>query len=170
MKTLLLLRHAKSLEKETLSVPDKMRPLTDRGKHDIYKMTKFLKNNKLIPSLIISSSAKRAKDTSNLLAESIGYDKNIHLSELLYGTDANYYIHVISEIADNIDILLLVGHNPILENLIELITNELIIMETCSLVHILLPIATWREIKTHPNGELIKLVTIKDLTLQDTQL
>jgi phosphohistidine phosphatase len=169
MKTLLLLRHAKSREKET-SVPDKMRPLSDRGKYDSYKMAKFLKNNKLIPSLIISSSAKRAKDTSNLLAESIGYDKNIHLSELLYGTDANHYIRVISEIADNIDILLLVGHNPILENLIELITNELIIMETCSLVHILLPITTWREIKTNPNGELIKLVTIKDLTFQDTRL
>src|SRR6187200_1320306 len=169
MKSLLLLRHAKSREKET-SVPDKMRPLTDRGKYDIYKMTKFLKNNKLIPSLIISSSAKRAKDTSNLLAESIGYNKNIHLSELLYGTDANHYRHVISEISDNIDILLLVGHNPILENLIELITNELIIMETCSLVHIVLPITTWREIKTNPNGELIKLVTIKELILRDTKL
>ena len=58
MKTLLLLRHAKSRAKET-SVPDKMRPLSDRGKYDIYKMTKFLKNNKLIPSLIIRYSDKR---------------------------------------------------------------------------------------------------------------
>ena len=89
---------------------------------------------------------------------------------MLYETDANHYRHVISEISDNIDILLLVGHNPILENLIELITNELIIMETCSLVHIVLPITTWREIKTNPNGELIKLVTINELILQDTKL
>jgi phosphohistidine phosphatase SixA len=60
-----------------------------------------------------------------------------------------------------------VGHNPILENLVELITNELIIMETCSLVHIILPITTWREIKINSNGKLIKLVTIRELTLQD---
>lgn len=167
MKTLLLLRHAKSREKET-SVPDKMRPLSDRGKYDIYKMTKFLKNNKLIPSLIISSSAKRAKDTSNLLAESIGYNNDIHISELLYETNAKHYINVISEISNNINMVLLVGHNPILENLIELITNELIIMETCSLVHILLPITTWIEIKKNPKGKLIKMVTIKELILQDT--
>ena len=61
-------------------------------------------------------------------------------------------------------------NETILENLIELITNELIIMETCSLVHIVLPITTWREIKTNPNGELIKLVTINELILQDTKL
>jgi hypothetical protein len=41
-------------------------------------------------------------------------------------------------------------------------------METCSLVHILLPITTWREIKKNPKGKLIKLVTIKELILQDT--
>jgi phosphohistidine phosphatase len=166
MKTLLLLRHAKTSEKET-SLPDLIRPLSDSGKYDIYKMTKFLKNTKLIPSLIISSSAKRAKDTSNLLAESIGYNKSIKLSELLYRTEAKDYIHVISEIANNINIVLLVGHNPILENLVKLITNELIIMETCSLVHIILPITTWKEIKINSNGKLIKLVTIRELTLQD---
>ena len=76
MKSLLLLRHAKTSDNKA-SISDGMRPLSDNGKYDVYKMSKFLKNNKLIPSLIISSSAKRAKDTSNLLAESIGYNKDI---------------------------------------------------------------------------------------------
>jgi phosphohistidine phosphatase len=167
MKSLLLLRHAKTSDNNA-SISDGMRPLSDSGKYDVYKMSKFLKNNKLIPSLIISSSAKRAKDTSNLLAESIGYNKDILLSELLYKTNAKHYINVISKISNNINMVLLVGHNPILENLIELITNELIIMETCSLVHILLPMTTWIEIKKNPKGKLIKLVTIKELILQDT--
>ena len=79
MKSLLLLRHAKTSDNNA-SISDDMRPLSDSGKYDVYKMSKFLKNNKLIPSLIISSSAKRAKDTSNLLAESIGYNKDILLS------------------------------------------------------------------------------------------
>jgi phosphohistidine phosphatase len=167
MKSLLLLRHAKTSDNNA-SITDGMRPLSDSGKYDVYKMSKFLKNNKLIPSLIISSSAKRAKDTSNLLAESIGYNKDILLSELLYKTNAKHYINVISKISNNINMVLLIGHNPILENLIELITNELIMMETCSLVHILLPITTWREIKKNPKGKLIKLITIKELILQDT--
>lgn len=166
MKSLLLLRHAKTSKKDA-PISDEMRPLSDSGKHDVYQMGKFLNNTKLFPSLIISSSAKRAKDTSNLLAESIGYNKEVYLSELLYETSAQDYLNVISEISNNINIVLLVGHNPILENFVELITNNLIIMETCSLVHIVLPITRWIEIKKNPKGKLNKLVTIKDLTLQD---
>ena len=167
MKGLLLLRHAKTSKKDA-PVSDDMRPLSDSGKYEVYKMGKFIKNTKLFPSLIISSNAKTAKDTSNLLAEFIDYKKDIHLSELLYETNPKNYIDVISEISNNINMVLLVGHNPILENLIELITNELIIMDNCSLVHIILPITKWMEIKKHPKGKLIKLVTIKELNFQDT--
>jgi phosphohistidine phosphatase len=113
--------------------------------------------------LIISSTANRAKDTSDILAESICYKKEIQLSELLYETIPKNYINVISKISNEVNMVLLVGHNPILENLIELITNELIIMENCSLVHIILPITNWMKIKTNPKGRLIKLVTIKEL-------
>ena len=64
---------------------------------------------------------------------------------------------------------MLVGHNPILENLIELITNELIIMETCSLVHIFLPISTWIEIKMNPKCQLIKQIRIKEMASQASE-
>ena len=162
MKSLLLLRHAKTCRYDpTLS--DILRPLSPTGKYNVYQIGEFLKNTKLHPDLIISSSAKRSKDTSTLLAEATGYDDTIYVSELLYETSAIDYINVISEVSNNIDTVLLVGHNPILENLIELITNELIIMETCSLVHIILPITKWIEIKTNPKCKLIQLVTIKEL-------
>jgi phosphohistidine phosphatase len=162
MKALLLLRHAKtSWDDPTLL--DSSRPLSATGKYNVYQIGKFLKNTKLLPDLIISSSAKRAKDTSTLLAESTGYNDTIYVSELLYETSAIDYINVISEVSNNINMVLLVGHNPILENLIELITNELIIMETCSLVHIILPITKWIEIKTNPKCKLIQLITIKEL-------
>ena len=162
MKTLLLLRHAKTSWVD-LTVSDNLRPLSATGKYNVYQISNFLKNTKLLPDLIISSSAKRAKDTSTLLAESTGYNDSIYVSELLYETTAIDYINVISEVSNKINMVLLVGHNPILENLIELITNELIIMETCSLVHILLPITNWKEIKTNPKCKLIQLITIKEL-------
>ncbi len=60
-------------------------------------------------------------------------------------------------------ILSCVSYNPILENLIELITSELIILETSSLVHIILPITKWIEIKTNPKCKLIQRVTIEEL-------
>jgi phosphohistidine phosphatase len=59
--------------------------------------------------------------------------------------------------------VLLVGHNPILENLVELITNELRIMKTCSLAHIVLPIKKWLEIKIQTKGKLIEVFDIKSL-------
>lgn len=165
MKTLLLLRHAKT-SWDDVRVSDDLRPLSGTGKRNVYQMGKFLKNTKLIPDLIISSCAKRAKDTSILLAESIGYNKDIDISESLYETAPKEYINVISEISNKINIVLLVGHNPILENLIELITNELIIMETCSLVQIILPISKWIEIKMNPKCQLIKQIRIKELASQ----
>lgn len=59
-------------------------------------------------------------------------------------------------------ILSCVSYNPILENLIEQITSELIILETSSLVHIILPITKWIEIKTNPKCKLIQRVTIEN--------
>ncbi len=124
MKTLLLLRHAKSsLIDPTLS--DNMRPLTYQGKKDLDIIGKFLKNKKLFPDIIICSTAKRAVETSKLIVGHINYHNEIHLSELLYQTTTKDYINVISRIPDKNNISLLVGHNHILENLVEILTNEL---------------------------------------------
>lgn len=161
MKTLLLLRHAKSsLIDPRLS--DNMRPLTYQGKQDVYIIGKFLKNKKLIPDSIICSTAKRAVETSKLIAEYVNYHNEIQLSNLLYQTTAKDYINVISKMSNRYNMILLVGHNPILENLVEIITNELRIMKTCSLVHIVLAINSWVEIKTQTKGKLIELFNIKN--------
>jgi len=68
MKTLLLLRHAKSSWEDT-KLDDHNRPLNERGKKDAPVMGDYLKNKNLTPDLIISSTAKRAKDTSKLVAK-----------------------------------------------------------------------------------------------------
>jgi phosphohistidine phosphatase len=162
MKTLLLLRHAKtSLTDPMLS--DNIRPLTYQGKKDVSIIGSILKNKNLIPDIIICSTAKRAVETSKLIAEYVNYHNEIHLSKVLYQTTAKDYINVISEIPDKNNIVLLVGHNPILETLVEIITNELRIMKTCSLVHIVLSINSWVELKTPTKGKLIELFDIKSL-------
>jgi phosphohistidine phosphatase len=60
-------------------------------------------------------------------------------------------------------VVLLVGHNPILEDLVEIITNELKIIKTCSLVHITLPINSWIELETKKKGKLIEQFDISSL-------
>jgi phosphohistidine phosphatase len=68
MKTILLLRHAKS-SWEDPDLPDYDRPLNKRGKNDAPRMGKLLKDKDIIPDLIISSTAARAKKTAELVAK-----------------------------------------------------------------------------------------------------
>lgn len=164
MKTLLLLRHAKSSWNDKILV-DHKRPLNQRGKKDAPIMGEYLKKKKLTPDLIISSTAKRAKDTSKLVAEHCEYNKDIQESELLYGTTSRDYLTTIGEISDKHHRVLLIGHNPILEEVLEIVTGEQIIMKTCSLAHISLPIKFWSEVKhdTNTKGKLIDVVKVKKL-------
>jgi phosphohistidine phosphatase len=165
MKTLLFLRHAKSSWKD-ITLVDHKRPLNKRGKKDAPIMGDYLKNNKLTPDLIISSTAKRAKDTSKLVAEHCGYNKDIQSSKLLYVTiTPRDYLITIGGISNKYHRVLLIGHNPILEEVLETVTGEQIRMKTCSLVHISLPIKFWKEVKDNTNtkGKLIDVVEVKKL-------
>lgn len=168
MKTLLFLRHAKSSWKD-ITLVDHKRPLNKRGKKDAPIMGDYLKNNKLTPDLIISSTAKRAKDTSKLVAEHCGYNKDIQSSKLLYGTTTpRDYLTTIGGISNKHHRVLLIGHNPILEEVLETVTGEQIRMKTCSLVQISLPIKFWKEVKhnTNTKGKLIDVVEVKKLNKQ----
>ena len=158
-KKLLLLRHAKSSWDDP-SISDYDRPLNSRGKQNASTMGNFLKKENLIPDLIISSPAKRAHKTADIIAKKSGYDKKILESDILYAATIENYIDVIQNIKNENKIVLLVGHNPILENLLEIITNELRIMKMCSLAHIVLSINSWIEIRTQTKGKLIELIDV----------
>ena len=82
MKTLLLLRHAKSSWKVP-DLSDHDRPLNRRGKKDAPKMGRLLKEKELVPDLVIDSTARRAKDTASAVAKHSGYKgKKITLESL----------------------------------------------------------------------------------------
>ena len=83
MKTLLILRHAKS-SWNNLDLPDYDRPLNKRGKRDAPRMGDFLRHQDLVPDLIISSTAKRAKKTAKLFAKAVGYKEKISLETSFY--------------------------------------------------------------------------------------
>jgi phosphohistidine phosphatase len=100
-KKLLLLRHAKSSWDES-NLSDYERPLNNRGKQNASTMGNFLKKENLVPDLIISSTAKRADKTANIIAKKSGYDKKIFESKILYGsTTVEDYRSVIHDITIN---------------------------------------------------------------------
>jgi phosphohistidine phosphatase len=144
MKTLLILRHAKSSWKFS-DLSDHDRPLNRRGKRDAPRMGKTLKERKLVPDLVISSSAKRAMDTASAVAKHSGYKGRRIKFESLYAAEPAAYLAVLRELDDNYRRVLIVGHNPGVEELVEMLTGEIHIIPTCTLAHVEFDIEKWSD-------------------------
>ena len=155
MKSVLILRHAKSNWKEP-GIDDHERPLNKRGKHDAPLMGKLLKDEHLLPDLIISSTAKRARSTAKRVAESLGYEGKITLDRSLYAAEPAAYINVLRHLSNEYTRVLMVGHNPGLEELVNTLTGKEHIMPTCSLVHIQFSVNSWNEINYKSRGKLLE--------------
>ena len=102
MKTLYLVRHAKSSWSNS-SLADYDRPLNERGKRDVITMGKRLKERGVMPSLILSSAAKRTTKPAKALAKGMAYDNEIRFKKNLYH----------SSILDNLKELEKVGEGKI---------------------------------------------------------
>src|SRR5262245_16403434 len=114
MKTLLLLRHAKSSHKDS-AVDDHERPLNKRGKEDARRMGQFLQEQSLLPDFILASSAKRCRKTAELVIQSSGFRGEMRLTVTLYESDAARLQEVISSTTEDIQKLLVIAHNPGME-------------------------------------------------------
>lgn len=147
MKTLLLMRHAKSSWKES-NIPDHDRPLNRRGKHDAPLMGKLLRDQKMNLDLIISSTALRAETTANLIAKAIRYKGKIILDKSIYNAEPMDLLTLLSNSSDEYNSILLVGHNPTMEETVQMIINSPeITMATCAIAHLTLSIDTWTDLK-----------------------
>ena len=165
-KLLLILRHAKS-SWEFTELSDHDRPLNNRGKRDAPRMGKKILKEGLVPHLIISSSAVRAHSTARKVAKACRYEDEILINPTLYGSGFSDYLNVLKKQEDGHDIIMLVGHNPILEQLVEVLTGEIVTMPTCAVACISLPIRSWQEIITKTKGELLNLWRPEELELEE---
>ncbi len=112
MKTLILMRHAKS-SWDFADLSDHDRPLNKRGRNDAPLMGRELLSREVQPDLIVSSSAVRAITTATLVAHELEYDLNqIKIDSNIYGADCPQLVQIIKAMPEDVDTLLLVGHNP----------------------------------------------------------
>jgi phosphohistidine phosphatase len=128
----------------------------------------YLKMKDLIPDLIISSTAARAKKTAELVVKACKYKgEEIVSTHSLYGAElAEDYLKILKGLSDKHKAVLVVGHSPSVEETIEMITNSSdVIMSTCALAHIRLPIENWAELtKEMIKGKLVKVWRPKKLS------
>ena len=162
MKILLILRHAKSSWKNA-SLADFDRPLNKRGKQDAPLMGQWMREYGLQPELILSSPAERARMTAEAVAQECGYEGAVLFDRDLYAFDYEPYLQVLSTLQDNYECVMVVGHNPSLEELIEALTGEYHRFPTAALAELHLPIDNWGEIEDQENGVLVNLWRPKEL-------
>ena len=146
MKTLLLIRHAKS-SWDAPGLSDADRPLNDRGKKDAPEMAKRLKKRGLSIDQFISSTAKRARKTAKYFAEEFDVKKeNIKEVEDLYMANANGFVKTIEDTKNKHDVIALFSHNPgITEFANSLTTTRIDDMPTCSVFAVQSSVDDWKE-------------------------
>lgn len=147
MKILYLNRHAKSSWSNPL-LSDHDRPLNKRGERDAPFMGSVLRKKGILPDLIVSSPANRAYTTACIIAEKLGYPVgDIQKNKDLYFSGTSGMIDVIRSVADDVDSLMLFGHNPDFTATAEYLTGDYIEnIPTCGNYCIQFNISSWKEI------------------------
>ena len=146
MKTLFLIRHAKSSWDDT-ALPDKHRPLGDRGRRDAPKMGKRLAKRDVKPDLILSSPARRALTTAEIIAKKLDYKlKDIVVDDRLYASAVHSLLNVIHGLGDKPERVMLFGHNPELTEFAHRLSGEITHMPTCAVAEFTFSAKLWRNI------------------------
>ena len=162
MKTLLILRHAKSSWKQP-GLADHDRPLNRRGNRDAPRVGLLLRRHALTPDLIVSSTAERARATAAQVAEGSGCGCPVELDRQLYLAGPEAIVDVVRSLGGEASRVLVVGHNPGLQELVARLTGRDEVLPTAALAQIELPIAEWAELRAFPRGRLVGLWRPKEL-------
>jgi phosphohistidine phosphatase len=162
MKTLLLMRHAKSSWKDS-ELDDHDRGLNSRGKKDAPRMGELLRDENLVPDYIVTSSARRARKTADHLALASGYRGECRLTGEIYLAGPDKILDVIRQTPDSCQRLLVIGHNPGLEEFLERVTGTYSPLPTAALAHLELDIDFWQNLTAEPNADLVRLWQPREL-------
>jgi phosphohistidine phosphatase len=162
MKTLLLMRHAKSSWKDT-ELADHERPLNKRGMKDALFMGDVLKEKELMPQKILGSTAVRVQETVNQLVKDCGYNGEIQFLDELYLAEPEVYLTVLRTLPESLERVMFIGHNPGLEGLLQVLSGRIESLPTSSVAYLNLPIQVWGEIDGKVEGELIEMLEPREL-------
>ena len=128
-------------------MPDKDRPLDDRGKRDAPKMGKRLAKRDVKPDLILSSPAMRALATAEIIAKKLDYKlEDIVVDDRLYASEADNLLSVIHELGDKLERVMLFGHNPELTELAHRLSGEITHMPTCAVAEFAFATKSWSKV------------------------
>lgn len=143
MRTLLLLRHAKS--SWTTGAADHDRPLNGRGRKQAAWMGEELRRRELVPGLSWVSSAARTRETCRRMALEVA----VHVDERLYLADPDTLYAVLAETPADVDTVLALGHNPGWEDAASDLSGLTVRMTTANLIVLHAEAPDWSDVAAH---------------------
>jgi phosphohistidine phosphatase len=168
MRRVYLLRHAKSSWKDG-SLADRERPLAGRGRKAATAMAGHLEDEGIRPDLVLCSPARRTRETLERIEDALGDGIEARFEDALYGATEATLLRCLNALPDEVDSVMLIGHNPGLEDLALALASEGAELErlrekfpTAALATIDLPAARWSAIE-RGGGELVAFVRPRDL-------
>lgn len=150
MKTMILCRHAKSDWPPGIS--DLHRPLKERGVEDATWLAGLLHSQGFLPDAMISSPAKRALDTADLLRKGLHFPNSIAIAPSLYDEGTSGLIQLLNKQNDQLETIMLFGHNPTMENTLTYLlgAQSAFEMPTCAMACLEMRASHWKELGKAP--------------------
>ena len=158
MKTLLAMRHAQAGFPSHVN-SDYERPLTNRGTRDLARAAALLQQRNTVPERALASSALRAQQTAAGVCEHLGMcDDTIDFSEALYLAPPDTLLEHIQYTPDGVNTILVVAHNPGMEEFIHLLTNATVALPPAGLATIRFDTPQWAAMRP-ARGQLAHFFT-----------
>ena len=154
MKKLFVIRHAKSSWKD-YSLADFDRPLNKRGFLNAPFMGEYFKDRDIVPDIILSSPALRAKTTAEIIANKVKYKKQILYEKSIYEADIDTLHNILTSLDNKYKSAFIVGHNPGLNLLVDSYVGFDENIPTCGVVELQIKSDSWKNI----NSKNIKLLS-----------
>ena len=156
MPHLMLMRHGKS-DWDTDAPDDHSRPLATRGVVAAERMGEVVRELGLVPDLVVSSTARRARSTAELARITGGWDSRLVLEDALYGASVAETLAVASRHGKECDRIMLVGHQPTWSMTVQHLTGARAAMRTATVADIELLMNDWSELR-NARGSIVALL------------
>lgn len=162
MKTLLLMRHAKSSWANE-GTPDFQRPLNSRGERDAPRIGKWIQKSGYRPEKLLSSSSVRTRETAALVLPELKPAPSVEFFDDLYHADVPTLTGVIQRADPQIEMLMVLAHNPGMEQMISSLKGQFEELPTSGLAVFQLDILGWDTFHANTPVKLLACVTPRDL-------
>ncbi len=161
-KTLLLLRHAKSSWKDS-ALEDHARPLNSRGRQAATRIGQLMRDEMLVPDLVLCSTARRTRETAERVFAAADAAPAIVFRDDLYHADPAQIAGVLSQVSQPASSVQIIGHNPGLEEFLAGLVGEVMTLPTGALAFIKLELSDWSDFGLSTRGTLVQLWRPREL-------